>query len=65
MRTWQQGGLFLAGQESRKCCVLISDVWFRRIYTLGTLNQNNWSNNVIFFIFEYKVLSYIPEFLYL
>ena len=25
MRTWQQG-LFLAGQESRACCVFISDV---------------------------------------
>ena len=39
MRTWQQGFLFLAGQESQKCCVFISGVGIRSIYfslTLGT-----------------------------
>ena len=40
MWTWQQGIMFLAGQESRECCVFITDVWTRGIYlslTLGTV----------------------------
>ena len=26
MCTWQEGDLVLAGQESRECCIFISDV---------------------------------------
>ena len=37
MHTWQQGVLFLAGHESRGCCVFISDVGIFSIYLSPTL----------------------------
>ena len=37
MSGWKQGDMFLAGQESRDCFDLISDVGIRSIYlSLGT-----------------------------
>ena len=39
MCTWKQEVLFFAGQESRECCIFLSDVGIRGIYsplTLGT-----------------------------
>ena len=43
MCTWQEGDLVLAGQESRECCIFISDVRTCGIYLSLTLSTTKFN----------------------